>query len=138
MRVVAGPFLCALGACLIIQIKATLLVIGVTEFQTRREPSRLTDLPKVRQLIVTNPDQEPVNQFPIQYLLHLSLPKHTSRLVMLLTQLYTNVECSASLLIPCDNLEFISSCTSIEGATTDFCQGTSSHANLVLKEFLTL
>lgn len=32
MRVVAGPFLCALGACLIIQIKATLLVIGVTEF----------------------------------------------------------------------------------------------------------
>lgn len=64
MRVVAGPFLCALGACLIIQIKATLLVIGVTEFQTKREPSRLTDLPKVRQLIVTNPDQDPVNQFP--------------------------------------------------------------------------
>jgi hypothetical protein len=56
MRVVTGLFLCALGACLIIQIKATLLVIGVTEHETRREPSRLTDLPKVRQLIVTNPD----------------------------------------------------------------------------------
>lgn len=31
MRVVTGPFICVLGACLIRQIKA-ILVIGVTEF----------------------------------------------------------------------------------------------------------
>lgn len=58
MSVVTGPFVYSLSTSLITQIKA-ILVIGVSEFQTRKKPSRLTDLSEVKQLNVKNPEWDP-------------------------------------------------------------------------------